>query len=115
MSYFSQEPLSALTKKNSFQLTQNVSSSQLKVADAIYANSVLQCAGKCLHSEFHAGSCNAFHLEDQSCKMLVLTERRERTVSDEDWPSGVYVSREAREDLPLYCNGGNPDQMIIVA
>ena len=90
-----------------FQLTKNVSSSQLKTADTSLATSLLQCAGQCLNKQEQEGTCTAFQLEEQDCKLLHLTERKEKTVSDDDWPDdGVYVSQEAVTDTPLYCNGG---------
>jgi hypothetical protein len=98
--------MNALSKSSSFHLTQNVSSSQLVAASQSNADSVIHCAGQCLHSEFQGGTCNAFQLLDKSCKMMVLTELREKTVYDADWPGGVYVSTEARAVTPLYCHGG---------
>ena len=103
--------MSALYKSSSFHLTRNVSSSQLVAASESFADSVIHCAGQCLHSQFQGGSCNAFQMLDKSCKMLVLTELREKTVDDADWPGGVYVSTDARAVTPLYCHGGDTDIM----
>ena len=77
------------------------------MATISYGRSVLDCAGQCLHKQLHGESCTAFQLEEESCRMIALTELRERTVADVDWPVGVFVSAGVKNVTELYCGGGD--------
>ena len=108
--YEPQEPLTGLSDK--FLVTKNVSSSQMKSANTHtgMAQSFLQCAGQCLHKQSQEGTCNSFHLSGETCSLLYLTERTEKSIwsGSTEWPdSPVYVNNSVVEDTPLYCDGGH--------